>query len=66
MIGQRLGFVPNFSRHPQGPQRRLPLPMGGKTFHNTRERMEEATGKGKEIEDSSSQQLVPWKEIGRG
>jgi hypothetical protein len=31
------------------------------TFHSIGERMEEATGKGKEIEDSSSHQPTPWK-----
>jgi hypothetical protein len=35
--------------------------MGETTFHNMRARMEEAVEKGKEIEDSSSQQSVPQK-----
>jgi hypothetical protein len=40
---------------PRDPKGDFPLSGGEKTFHNIGERMEEATRKGKTIEDSSSQ-----------
>jgi hypothetical protein len=46
---------------PRDPKGDLPLPMGETTSRSAGERMEEAAGKGKAIEGSSSQQPVPRK-----
>jgi hypothetical protein len=46
---------------PRDPKGYLPLPTGETTFRSAGSRMEEAVGKGKEIEESSSQQPVPRK-----
>jgi hypothetical protein len=46
---------------PRDPKGDFPLPTGETTFRSAGARMEEAAGKGKIIEDSSSQQPVPRK-----
>jgi hypothetical protein len=49
---------------PRDPKGDFPLYARKTTLHRAGERMKEAMGKGKEIEESSSQQPTPWK-IGR-